>query len=121
MIATSARELARIEQPKRSKPQQALLDAIFPDHEASSVADAIAKLTGEKKAVEAKIPTVMVMEDLPKPRDTFVLKRGQYEERPDTSREKSSRASLLACRRCPRACRRTAWLSRIGSCRRVSR
>jgi hypothetical protein len=43
------------------------------------------KLTKEKAEDEKRIPSVMVMEDTPKPRPTFVLKRGRY-EMPDTSR-----------------------------------
>jgi hypothetical protein len=38
-----------------------------------------AKLWHEKSAYQAGIPTVMVMEELPKPRPTYVLKRGQYD------------------------------------------
>jgi mono/diheme cytochrome c family protein len=40
----------------------------------------------EKAEIEAKIPTVMVMEDAPVPRETFVLKRGQYDQ-PDKTRK----------------------------------
>ena len=32
----------------------------------------------ERDAVSRSIPKVMVMEDLPKPRDTFILSRGSY-------------------------------------------
>src|SRR5207253_1738561 len=40
---------------------------------------AAAKLRQKRSDYEKKIPTVMVMEDLPNPRDTFVLKRGRYD------------------------------------------
>ncbi len=45
-------------------------------------AEAIAK---ERAAFEKSIPSVMVMEDMPKLRPTYVLKRGQYDQ-PDKSR-----------------------------------
>ena len=39
-----------------------------------------AKLMGEKRAIENKIPTTMVMSEMAAPRDTFVLQRGQYDK-----------------------------------------
>ncbi len=43
-------------------------------------------LAKSKAEYEKSIPTVMVMEDMPKARPTFVLKRGQYDQ-PDPSRK----------------------------------
>jgi hypothetical protein len=40
----------------------------------------IAKLQAEKKAIEDKIPTTMVMQEMATPRDTFILQRGQYDK-----------------------------------------
>jgi hypothetical protein len=40
----------------------------------------IAALEKEKQDVDASIPVTMVMADLPQPRDTFVLVRGQYDK-----------------------------------------
>ena len=45
-----------------------------------------AKLRKEKAEHEKRVPTVMVMEDLPTPRPTFVLKRGRY-DMPDASQK----------------------------------
>ena len=45
-------------------------------------AEALAK---EKAAYETAIPSVMVMEEMPKARPMYVLKRGQYDQ-PDKSR-----------------------------------
>jgi hypothetical protein len=39
-----------------------------------------------KDEFQTRIPSVMIMEDLPKPRPTYVLKRGQYDQ-PDSSRQ----------------------------------
>jgi Protein of unknown function (DUF1553)/Protein of unknown function (DUF1549)/Planctomycete cytochrome C len=46
----------------------------------------LAALQKEKEEYEKQITTAMVMEDLPKPRDTFVLKRGRY-DMPDPSQK----------------------------------
>ena len=37
----------------------------------------------EKEDFEDRIPTVMVMQEMPKPRDTFILVRGQYDHHGD--------------------------------------
>jgi hypothetical protein len=44
----------------------------------------IAQLRKDVDGFAKQVPSVMVMEELPKPRDTYVLKRGQY-DKPDTS------------------------------------
>ncbi len=48
--------------------------------------DKIAKLRKEKADFEKRIPSVMVMEDMKTPRDTFVLKRGRYDQ-PDKTQK----------------------------------
>ncbi|MFM2094420.1 MAG: hypothetical protein RIS70_1544, partial [Planctomycetota bacterium] len=40
----------------------------------------IAKLKQDQAAIERAIPTAMVMQEMEKPRDTFVLTRGQYDK-----------------------------------------
>jgi hypothetical protein len=67
---------------QRSKAQQEWLAAVFREGYATELRetkDKAEKLRRDKTAYERRIPTVMVMEDLPKPRDTFVLKRGRYD------------------------------------------
>jgi Protein of unknown function (DUF1553)/Protein of unknown function (DUF1549)/Planctomycete cytochrome C len=46
----------------------------------------LAQLRKEADSLAKQIPSVMVMEELPKPRDTYILKRGRY-EMPDTSQK----------------------------------
>ena len=48
--------------------------------ERRQAAEALAKLEGERRAIENKIPTTMVMSELAAPRDTFVLQRGSYDK-----------------------------------------
>jgi hypothetical protein len=43
----------------------------------------IEDLNKQKRDLDAQIPASMVMEDLPKPRDTFILIRGQYDKKGD--------------------------------------
>ncbi len=47
--------------------------------------EAIEKLEKEREAFRSTIPSVMIMEDAAKPRPTYILKRGQYDQ-PDRSR-----------------------------------
>ena len=43
-------------------------------------AEIVAKLDAERKRIEAKIPTTMVMSEMSSPRDMFVLVRGAYDK-----------------------------------------
>jgi hypothetical protein len=49
--------------------------------EGKAIAAQVAALKADRANVEAKVPTVMVMQEMSKPRDTFVLKRGQYDQK----------------------------------------
>jgi hypothetical protein len=71
----------------RSPAEKTLLEQVFRASFATELTEAkrrADKARQEKTAYEKKIPSVMVMEDLPKPRPTYVLKRGQYDA-PDKS------------------------------------
>jgi hypothetical protein len=62
-----------------------ILDGSFAkDYRAA--ADRVVKLRKDRAEFEKNIPSVMVMEDLKTPRDTFVLKRGRY-DMPDTAQK----------------------------------
>jgi hypothetical protein len=67
-----------------SKAQQLALEKIdrqIREAEAKKTAEGkqeLAKLRKERAALEARIPSTMVMQDMPQPRDTFVLVRGEY-------------------------------------------
>ncbi len=79
-------------------------------------ADLLAK---EKAEYEKSIPSVMVMEDLPKPRPMYLLKRGQYDQ-PDKSRtlEPGTPACLPGL---PAGARATGWGWRGGWSRQTTR
>jgi hypothetical protein len=74
---------------QRSRAGEALLTHVFRERYAAELRQAqqsAAMLRHEKANHEKGMPTVMVMEDLPRPRDTFVLKRGRY-DMPDRSQK----------------------------------
>jgi hypothetical protein len=50
------------------------------DPEMAKVTADEVKLRSDRAAVEKMVPDTMVMQDLPKPRDTFILLRGQYDK-----------------------------------------
>ncbi len=67
---------------ERANAQQEQLAQVFRTRYAVDWLEAkrkVDKLRQEKADYEKRIPTVMVMEELPRPRDTFVLKRGRYD------------------------------------------
>jgi hypothetical protein len=67
---------------KRSKAQRDLLAQGFRAQGTAALGaakDLMEKLRKEKAEAERRIPTVMVMEDVKTPRDTYVLKRGRYD------------------------------------------
>jgi hypothetical protein len=74
--------LLQVPVEQRSKGQQDFLARVFRESYAAELLEAkakAAKLRQEKADYEKRLPTVMVMEELPAPRDTFLLKRGRYD------------------------------------------
>jgi hypothetical protein len=69
---------------KRSKPQATKLRAYFlAQHAPRSIQEALDRVVALRKRKEQLVesfPTTMVMEEMPTPRDTFVLIRGQYDK-----------------------------------------
>ncbi|HMF16011.1 MAG TPA: PSD1 and planctomycete cytochrome C domain-containing protein, partial [Gemmataceae bacterium] len=75
-----------------SRAQQKELDALakeakdiekqlaLPKSDGKKLRARLAKIQQEKAQIEKNIPTTMVMEEMGKPRDTFVLIRGQYDK-----------------------------------------
>ena len=74
----------------RSKAQAEQLARYFKEQRRHSLAPGPgasgASFASRRAELEARIPTVMVMEDLPTSRSAFVLKRGRY-DMPDTSQK----------------------------------
>jgi hypothetical protein len=75
-------DLARLPAAGRSKLREELLTRFYVEHYADDLKtarDSLAALRKQREAAQAEIATVMVMEDMARPRETFVLKRGQYD------------------------------------------
>lgn len=75
--------LARIPMTQRTSDQQKYAMEYFRDHHYPPWMDAKKEVEAARKAkedFEKSIPTTMVMSEMAKPRDTFVLLRGQYDK-----------------------------------------
>ncbi|MFO0953345.1 MAG: DUF1553 domain-containing protein [Isosphaeraceae bacterium] len=88
VAADAAVSAARLEEDRRNEVQRALLaqhvrEKVFTEGKAAN--ERLAALKTRREEAEKSVPTVMVMEDLQKPRPTYVLKRGRYDA-PDTSK-----------------------------------
>jgi len=73
--------IAKTAADQRTKEQRDELKKFFREHRATDFLTArerLATLQKEKKEFIAKIPDTMVMEEMAKPRDTFLLVRGNY-------------------------------------------
>jgi hypothetical protein len=76
--------LAAIEKGKRTKAEREALARLWLLERSASYRDLDARHTDAVRAkgeLDAQIPQVMVMEEMPKPREAFVLLRGQYDKR----------------------------------------
>lgn len=73
--------ILRTEEANRTKKEAAALTGYFVTHprERRVAAEEVARLDGERRSIENRIPSTMVMSELEKPRDTFVLIRGAYD------------------------------------------
>jgi hypothetical protein len=70
----------------RTGPQQTELRTYYRAHFSPVVKnlnDRLTKLRQAQAELEKQIPTTMVMQEMPQPRDTFMLIRGQYDKRGD--------------------------------------
>jgi hypothetical protein len=62
-------------EPRRQRNEQRAKQA------ASDLRRRLGRLRQERAKLEAKVPTTMVMQEMPRPRDTFLLLRGQYDKK----------------------------------------
>ncbi|KAF0171302.1 MAG: hypothetical protein FD161_4335 [Limisphaerales bacterium] len=82
--AESLTELAALPAPQRTARQLAKLRTAFLESHGPEPLRAAhrghAALQRQRDALVESFPTTMVMEEMPQPRDTFVLKRGEYDK-----------------------------------------
>jgi mono/diheme cytochrome c family protein len=87
IVATteSGTELAAISPPQRTANQAAKLRACFlAEHAPAAMREAqtkVAELREQRSKFVESLPTVMVMEEMAEPRETFLLQRGEYDKR----------------------------------------
>jgi hypothetical protein len=81
--AEAIEEVARLPEASRTAGQQAKLLAYFVDRRAGAEVraahQALREAQARRQAAEESVPTTMVMEEMPRPRNTHILIRGQYD------------------------------------------
>ncbi|MGC8668082.1 MAG: DUF1553 domain-containing protein [Chthonomonadales bacterium] len=84
LAALDPLRLALVADASKRTPEQQRLIADFYlahfDEEYKRLVAERAELTRKRDALDAAIPTTMVMEEMTKPRDTFILVRGRYDQ-----------------------------------------
>lgn len=84
-VAENLTDILSVPSEKRSAAQTTKLRTYFTRHHAPNFVrlhDYTVRISRQaNEELRENVPTVMVMEELPKPRDTFVLLRGQYDKR----------------------------------------
>ncbi len=82
--ADSLETIAHIEPAKRTRGQQLKIEGAFLESAAPDSLKAtgrrLAELKRDKLTLESEFPTLMVMQELPTPRTTYVLRRGAYDQ-----------------------------------------
>ena len=120
LAATEARGAAPPIQARSCEQEEQLhayyMEHVVPQPYRETFAE-LEKLQTERSELEKSLPTVMVMEEMKEPRDTFILGRGDYRNKG----EKVSRECRRCCRRCPQARRPTGSDSRSGCSTRATR
>ena len=82
-MPTPEQTARQAELQRRIRETQAKLSALSKDADAAakkSLDDELKQLRDDEAKLLATIPTTMVMQDQPQPRDTFILERGQYDQ-----------------------------------------
>jgi hypothetical protein len=82
-MPAAIRTILVVEPARRTDAQRTELQKYYRTHFAPLVKqlnDQLARLRKTYAEAEAKVPTTMVMQEMPQPRDTFLLIRGQYDK-----------------------------------------
>ncbi|HEV3237731.1 MAG TPA: PSD1 and planctomycete cytochrome C domain-containing protein [Gemmataceae bacterium] len=85
-LPDKVREIIAIAAEKRSDAQKAEIRQYFRSNvspEVKKLHEQRFKLQKKMEELDKKVPTTMVMQEMPKPRDTFMLVRGQYDKHGD--------------------------------------
>jgi len=85
-LPRATRQIVKKAPDQRSDADKTALRAYFRGEVSGELREAakeLAKLRDEIGKVEKAIPTAMVMAEMPQPRDTFILMRGEYDKKGD--------------------------------------
>jgi hypothetical protein len=83
LVAEPVRQIVAVASAERSEEQKTELTNYVRQYRAPTLLTAEKELAARRKAVEEfekTLPSSMVMQEMDKPRDTFVLQRGQYDK-----------------------------------------
>ena len=82
VMPESIRKILQGDATARSEKDRTELQRYFVAHprERRRVNEQVTKLESERRTIENKIPSTMVMQEMEKPRDTFMLVRGSYDK-----------------------------------------
>ena len=84
VISGAVHRAVQVEPAQRTEPQSIALAEFFRQTHPSAWQEAkerMAKLQAEREKFERSIPSTMVMSELEKPRETFILLRGDYDKK----------------------------------------
>lgn len=85
-IPAKVRDVLAIESGKRTEAQKGDIRSYYRsmvDSQYRAIAAEIAAMKKDRETLNKAIPTAMVMAEMDKPRDTFILMRGQYDKKGD--------------------------------------
>lgn len=77
-------DLLHLAAVKRTPKQRAILEDYYRKNVSGTIRlmnEDKVRLQKELTELDARVPTIMVMDEMPKPRDTFILVRGQYHKK----------------------------------------
>jgi hypothetical protein len=83
LVAEPVRQIVAVPAGERTDEQKSELTTYVRQHRAPELVTAERELASQRKAeeeFEKTLPSTMVMQEMDKPRDTFVLQRGQYDK-----------------------------------------
>lgn len=87
-VPQNIRDIAKLEVEKRTPEQVKAIRDYFIENvytksreQFAALQKGVADIAKQKTDVENSIPTTMVMAEMPNPRETFVLKRGEYDKK----------------------------------------
>jgi len=85
-LPDKVREVLALAPDKRNDSQKSELRGYYRTNvspEIKKLSEQLANLRKSREELDKKVPTAMVMQEMPKPRDTFMLIRGQYDKHGD--------------------------------------